>query len=93
MFILFLCMSFTSENFCFSVHLSIYRHISQLVLVSMMSLLYCSYQYLSTCIYISLLKIIVMVTPLGLSVDPFKNDTPRGVKEIRALLSIFIAIR
>ena len=32
-----------------------------------------------------------MVTPLGLSVDPFKNDTPRGVKEIRALLSIFIA--
>ena len=42
---------------------------------------------------VSLLKIFVMVTPLGLSVDPFKNDTPRGVKEIRALLSIFIAIR
>ena len=41
----------------------------------------------------ALLKIIVMVTPLGLSVDPFKNDTSRGVKEIRALLSIFIAIR
>ena len=54
---------------------------------------------LTTCILsawmyiVSLLKIIVMVTPQGLSVDLFKNDTPRGVKEIRALLSIFIAIR